>query len=890
MTDTERTRDDEWVMEILAEARQKPLAERETYLLAACEGNQGLMRELADTITWEERMGPFLNHPMVVVNDPARDFRHGQMVAGRFEIVQEIGEGGMGIVYEAFDHKRNQRVALKFARAGFQRLLTPELEGALKVRHPNICLVNEIHTTEIEGQEVDFLTMEFVEGETLSRYLSDHGKLPQKDALEIARQLCAGIAEAHRSGIIHRDLKSGNVMISRTAQGGMRVVIMDFGLAGSPAVDSAEGGTPGYMAPELAMGARASGASDIYALGVILYEIVAGRKPVEEPSADPNKPNRVPAPTSLNKGLDPRWDRVILSCINASPELRPADARLVIAALEKRPIRKAPFVAVGLLIVAALAIRPVRERLHDLIWPPPNVRLAILPLEGATNAADIGEGVLQDVSDRIGRMSSGLRNVVVIPPSEMLDKQVHTAEQARDVLHATHALQTTVKNDGGEIVTDGAVIDLATKTRLREFSGRYSPATVGALPAALAGTVSVALRLRGPASPEVISAAATPAYDHGLYLLRRDHQSYNEAIASFEEAARIDPSSALPLAGLAEAYIMKFDEKGQESSLGDARRALHAAEGLNPDSPRVLLAAGLLKERSSQYEQALEDYRRVQELEPRNVEALRRIAGVYDSLQMTSQAIETYQKAIALDPDYYGGYHGLGVFYYYHGMYAEAAEQFQKSIDRAPGLYDEYTNLGACFDELDRDDEAEKALLTSLKLHETPNALNNMGAMLAYQKKDAEAVGYYKRAIAIDPSYYVYFENLADSLRRLGRAREASAAYTKAMDLAMEVLKENPRLGYPRGFVAYIAARLGDRRRAEDEIAQARQMSPGETKVIRSAVLTYEALGERDHAIGALEGATPDLIRELNRQPDLADFSQDPRFRQLVAQNSKGGK
>ena len=889
---TDSRQHDERVMKIVAEAQQKSPAERETYLRETCGGNEELAREVAETITWEERLGPFLNHPMVVVNDPARDFRRGQVVSGRFEIVREIGEGGMGIVYEALDRKRNQRVALKFAKAGFQRLLSPELEGALKVRHPNICLVNEIHTTEIEDHEVDFLTMEFVEGETLSRYLSDHGKLPQRDAIEIARQLCAGIAEAHRSGIIHRDLKSGNVMLCQTAQGGLRVVIMDFGLAGSAAVDSAEGGTPGYMAPELANGARASGASDIYALGVILYEIVAGRKPVEEKSADPNKPNRVAAPTSINRGLDPRWDRVILSCINPTPELRPADARHVIAALERKPIRKAPFVAAAVLILAVLAIPQVRESLRDRVWPPPNVRLAILPPEGAANVADISEGVMQDVSDRIGRMSSGNRTVVVISPSVMLEKHIQTAQQARDVLHATHALQTTVNKDGDEIVAQGSIIDLATQTHLREFSGRYSPATVGNVPAALAGAVSVALRLHGPEAPEVLSPAATPSYDRGLYLLRKDQQSYDDAIASFREAAQLDPSSPLPLAGLVEANIMKFNDKAQESSLEEARRMLRSAEGLNPDSPQVLLAAGLLKETTSQYEMALQDYRRVQDIEPRNVDALRRIAGVYDKLGLPSQAVETYQKAIELDPDYYAGYHGLGVFYFYRGKYTEAVEQFKKSIERAPGLYDEYTNLGAALDELGRDDEAETAFFTSLKLRETPRALNNIGAMRAYQKRDAEAAAYYKRAIAIDASDYIYFENLADSLRRLGQVREAKAAYRKAMDMALAVLKENPRLGYPRGYVAYISARLGDRTRAEDEIAQALQLSPGETKVIRSAVLTYEALGERDKAIDVLNGATPDLLRELNRQPDLADFSQDPRFRQLVTKNSdsNGGK
>jgi Flp pilus assembly protein TadD len=205
-------------------------------------------------------------------------------------------------------------------------------------------------------------------------------------------------------------------------------------------------------------------------------------------------------------------------------------------------------------------------------------------------------------------------------------------------------------------------------------------------------------------------------------------------------------------------------------------------------------------------------------------------------------------------------------------------------------LFDEYTNLGAALDELGRDTEAERALLTSLKLRETPRALNNMGAIRAYQKKDAEAIAYYKRAVALDPSSYIYVENLADSNRRLRRGRDADAAYRHAMDLALATLKENPRLGYPRGYVAYIAARLGDRKRAEDEIAQALQLSPGETKVIRSAVLTYEALGERERAIQVLDAATPDLLRELERQPDLVAFSRDSHFRQIVARDKNGGK
>jgi serine/threonine protein kinase/tetratricopeptide (TPR) repeat protein len=881
---------DDGVMKILTAALQKPAAERESYLRIACEGKDELYREVADTVTWEERMGSFLLHPMFILQDPSSSICAGQIVSERFEIVRKIGEGGMGIVYEALDRKRHQRIALKFAKAGFQRLLSPELEGALKVRHPNICLVNEIHTTRIEEYEVDFLTMEFVEGETLSRYLSEHGKLPQEEALEIARQLCAGLAEAHRSGIIHRDLKTGNIMLCPTAKEGMRVVIMDFGLAGAVALDSTEGGTPAYMAPELSKGEKASCASDIYSLGVILYEIVTGQMPAEEKSPDPGKASHFVAPSSLNKGLEAKWDRVILSCLDASPALRPSSARQVIARLEKKPLRKAPLLIIALLIVAALAMPQTRQWLGDRFWPPPNVRLAVLPFEGATNSPEIGRGVLQDVSDRVRRMSSGRRTVVVIPPSEILDKRIHTPEQAREVLHATHALQTSVKQEGDDFVAQGTVIDLSTQTPLREFAGRYSSATIGTMPAAFAGTVSMALQLHGPVTPDSLSSAATPPYDQGLYLLRRDRRSFDEATASFEQAARLDPRSPLPLAGLVEASVMKFEVTHKESCLDDARRSLRAAESLSPDSPRVRMAAGYLKETASQYEQALEDYRSVHDHEPRNVDALLRIARVYDKLHMTSQAIEANQKAIELDPDYYGGYHGLGILYYYHGNYPEAARQFQRSIERAPGLFEEYANLGAVLDELGQDTEAEKALLTSLKLRETWGALNNMGAMRAYQKRDVEALAYYKRAVALDPSSYISVENLADSNRRLGRVRDANAAYRRARDLAMATLKENPRLGYPRGYVAYIAARLGDRKRAEDEIAQALQLSPGETKVIRSAVLTYEALGQRDRAIQVLDAAPPDLLHELNRQPDLADFSQDPRFKQLVAKNQNGGK
>ena len=878
---------DDRVMELVTAALDKPAAAREAYLRLACAGNVELYREAAEIVTCEEIMGRFMQHPMVVLEDPARSVHAGQIVSDRFEIVRKIGEGGMGIVYEAHDRKRDQRIALKFPKAGFQRLLSPELEGALSVRHPNICLVNQIHDTEIDGAVVDFIAMELVDGETLYSHLNQSGKLEQKEALDVTRQLCAGIAEAHRKGVIHRDLKSGNVMLCRMDEG-LRVVVMDFGLAGALAPDSLEGGTPGYMAPELRKGEKASYASDIYALGVILHEIVTGRKPTEENTGDSRKPSRFAAPSSLIKGLDPRWDKVILSCLEESPALRPSDARKVIAALEKKPIRKAPFVAAALLLVAPLAIPSVRHWVRDQIWPPPNVRLAILPFDkSGANTMDMSAGILQDVSERIRHMSSARRTVVVISPAELAEKHFLTSEQARDALHATHVLQVKLKQEGEIVVAQCGIIDLSTRTALREFTGRYSADTLGTMPAALASTASLALGLHGPPTPELLSPAATPAYDRGLYLLRRDQESGDEAIAAFREAARIDPRSPLPLAGLVEAKVLKFAQTDHSEILDDARRDLEAAESLGPDSLRVRLA-GLLKRTAGQYEEALDDYRHVVDREPRNEEVLLRIAEIYDKRKMPSEAIATYQKAIQLEPGYYAGYHGLGVFYYYHGDYVNAARQFQKSIEQAPGL-DDYINLGAALDELGQDSDAEKAFLTSLKLRETAWALNNMGAMRAYQNRDEEAVAYYRRAVAMNPENYLYIENLADSDRRLGRAKEADAAYGMARDIALGILRHNPLNGYVRGYVAYISARLGERKRAEDEIEQALQMSKGETKVIRHAVLTYEVLGKRDRALQLLKGVNSQVLHELSRQPDLADFCRDRRFKELVVQNSNGG-
>ncbi|HEX8174550.1 MAG TPA: protein kinase [Pyrinomonadaceae bacterium] len=266
-------------------------------------------------------------------------FAPGSVFAERYRIAGLLGRGGMGEVYRADDLKLGQPVALKFlpenllddgaALARFHR----EVRTARQITHRNVCRVYDIG--EIDGEH--FLSMEFVRGEDLASLLRRIGRLPSDKAVEIARQLCAGLAAAHDIGVLHRDLKPANIMID--AQGNVR--IMDFGLAGleeelreARAIE----GTPEYMSPEQLKGGELTAQSDIYSLGLVLYEVFTGKKAFEAATLAEllrlRKKDTTPASiSSLNKHIDPLVERIIERCLERDPEKRPSSAIQVAAAL-----------------------------------------------------------------------------------------------------------------------------------------------------------------------------------------------------------------------------------------------------------------------------------------------------------------------------------------------------------------------------------------------------------------------------------------------------------------------------------------------------------------------------------------------------------------------------
>jgi hypothetical protein len=269
---------------------------------------------------------------------PVGGFTPGMVLAGRYRIIGLIGRGGMGEVYRADDLKLGQPVALKFLPKALaddpvrRERLFAEVRIARQVSHPNICRVYDIG--ELEGRH--FLTMEYIDGEDLASLLKRIGSLHGAKALDVARQLCAGLAAAHDKGVLHRDLKPANVMID----GRGHVRITDFGLAvaaGEELPEADVSGTPPYMTPEQFAGKGASVRSDIYALGLIFYEIFTGKRAFEAKTLvelrTKKETSSPTAPSEIARDIDPIVERVILRCIEKDLRQRPSSAAQVAAAL-----------------------------------------------------------------------------------------------------------------------------------------------------------------------------------------------------------------------------------------------------------------------------------------------------------------------------------------------------------------------------------------------------------------------------------------------------------------------------------------------------------------------------------------------------------------------------
>ncbi|RYZ10350.1 MAG: serine/threonine protein kinase [Myxococcales bacterium] len=363
----------------------------------------------------------------IATSDPAwgTTFRRGTLVGKRYEVRRFIARGGMGEVYEAFDHELQERVALKTVTStacdnpGAVRRLKAEVQLARRVSHPNVCRIYDFgtHVVPSTGVQISFLTMEFVEGETLGQRLRACGPLPLERAQRFARELLGALQAAHDAGVLHRDFKSDNVILRETTQG-TSAVILDFGLAralGEPSRHSSSGhhtfvGTFSYVAPEQLEGKPHTTASDVYSFGVVWFEMLTGRLPFEQGTS----PTRTalerlqrdsPPPSAKNSALPADVDAVVLGCLRRDPAQRCQSAGEVLASLDaprlapaRGPTQRhwAPSLglALGLLTaaagLAALLIVAIPERRRAAPSPAEvaDVRATLVPALAARLAQD----------------------------------------------------------------------------------------------------------------------------------------------------------------------------------------------------------------------------------------------------------------------------------------------------------------------------------------------------------------------------------------------------------------------------------------------------------------------------------------------------------------------
>jgi len=805
-------------------------------------------------------------------------FERGALVSGRFRITKKISEGGMGVVYLAIDEKLDQPRALKVAKLGYGRHLPPEARSALSVTHPNVCRVFEIHSAETPLGPVDFLSMEFIDGGSLSSQLAEHGPFRGDQALELARQICGGLNACHAQNLLHRDLKSNNVLLARDANGDFRAAVTDFGIAveapmPSAAEQGSEGttisGTPAYLAPERWQGKPASIASDIFALGLVLHEIVTGHRPkgVRE------------EPRELDPNLPIRWRKVISRCLANDPAQRFTSATEVAQALTKRVSRRRAIL--GAAVVAILAAAAA-WRLSTPVTSPS--RLAVLAVEapGANaSTAALVRGASFDLSSRLLRLRPRPPQLVIIPVEETQGILPAQAAIAKERLGASHILRAAVLPEGKGLLLRAAIIDTTSQIVLRETSAELTSASE--ISPRLAALVAATFNLPRQAAPETVAPAAYSDYAQGLGLLRL-RTDYAQAIAAFKKAIAIDPNSSLPRAGIAEAYALAWDRTSDSQWLDRGREEVARATALSPDSLAVRLASGTLDLAGGSNERAAEEFQRAIQLDPTSSEAWNGLAQTYQVMEgRRAEAADAYLKAIQLQPGYSVPLNNFALFQRRLGNYQQAEDLWKRAVELAPQSAVLRANLGGLYVDRGRSEEAERELMRALELDGGYRlALNNLGALYQYLGRDADAIKIFERTRASGQESYTLDLNLGDSYRRLGDQRSAADAYRRANKLAEARLLANPADGATRAFAAYFLLRLGDRANADRELVLALHFGANDRTVIRRAVIYYEAIGQRVKALELLQSASPDLMSELNRQPDLTSLRKDPRFLALL--------
>lgn len=714
---------DEWerAKQIFEAALDEPVAGRTAYLDAACAGNAGLRQTVSDLLAAHDTINAdFLEGGARSEGGPS--FREGDRIANRFRVVRFIAGGGMGEVYEVFDEQLRLHVALKAIRADFAR--DPEACERFKrevwvtrdVAHESICRVFDFVEHRIQGandsegqRTIPCLTMQLLHGEGLDQHLRRGGALSPADALPWIRQIANALGLLHRKRIVHRDLKPSNVILEPQPDGSLRPVLTDFGLAKPVEGGSFESrssipfGAPYYMAPELLRGERPTPASDIYALGLLIDDMVTTSRAfphgsmhtllVEKNDAGPIRPSL------RSTGLPDRWERVILRCLSDEPERRYPRAEDLVAALEGADedggVLEASAEVIEDASPAPLQMPSARRRRRLLILviaASVGVAVLILFLRASRPSMDTSVIVFPFVNlttlAEYNEVADGFSAELVPQLRTTKGLTVYGAPRARQAVK-TRLVNSAFSIDGSL----GRARDLTLSVRLFEnehntviwestFEGKseefltWQQDIVGNLLRAivrwsglgvrapeLAGWPSrvaqapldwfLRPRFASPPDPPTTNSAAYEPYLRASGLsTAHTFGALFEAERQLQKALSIDPGFVLAHTALANNQLALLDSGVRLPSelIGRARSHGEKAMDLQGKQPEALLALGAVRQALLDWDGATEAYRRAIQVDPQYAPAMRGQASVMLAAGRIDECARLSRLALDKDP------------------------------------------------------------------------------------------------------------------------------------------------------------------------------------------------------------------------------------------------
>ncbi len=822
----------------------------------------------------------------------------GRSFAG-YDVVEKLGAGGMGVVYRAVDRKLGRSVALKLlpeasrtdapARERFLR----EARAASALDHPNIGTIFGVEELPEGGL---CIVMAYYEGKTLAERMAQR-RLRRAETMRITIQAADGLAAAHAAGIIHRDVKPSNVMLTSSEL----VKVVDFGLAklvtsGDETLTSAVVGTVAYMSPEQARGRQVDARTDIWSLGVMLYQCLSGTLPFHGPDTfallysvvhDEPPPLEDVYPEleaairkAMAKDAVDRFGSMQefaseLRRIAHSLELSDALETQVLGSVSSvRPVAKRRSVrrvaigiaAAALVLAGAAALSSgLRQRIAAVVGKQAtagnHTTLAMLPFSGGDDAemSALAGGLAQRLSARLTRLESLRDSLTILAPSELLARKIPDGGQAIQKLGATLVISGTLSRVGS-----GQRLALEIRDRRRAQADTVTvenaAGDIGVLEDRAADAVAQVLEIQAGAQ---VSAAlwrtgtsVAEAYEPYLrgvgYLQRWDKaESRDHARAEFARAAAVDPQFALAQAGLGEAarteYNANKDPSDLQAALGYAQQAIR----LDPKLAEAHVVLGRIYQgMAQQRDLAVIEFQRALELEPRNADAIQGMARAYEELGRDAEAEAAFKRGVALRPWDWGGYNALASYYYREKRYADAEVQYRKALDVVPDNAAAYSNLGATLKHQGKIAEAVKMYRRSIELEPAYPALNNMAALYYAQRNFRESAEMYGKALELSGKDFIIWGSRGQALLHRGAPRaEVENSLRRAIALGEQQLQVHPGDVETLGLLALYHGLLGEKEAALARVNQAMTKSSVTGAAAEYCAMAYELTGDRANAV-----------------------------------------